>query len=373
MAARVRDSLAVVIAALLAAMSLTGCTLRGVNVAGGAFADGAPMPGAYGDDWFYEVDGETRDDPAGMEYLGAEGVEAIRVDFRWERIQHALHGPLDAAEVARIRAMLDAAHDAGMVVVLDMGNFGHRKPLGAAGDGQSGPSIGDPELPISAYTDAWVRIVGAFGAHPAVAGWEIMNEPVAMTGGVERWKQVSQAAVSAIRAAGSPHLIYVDGYNWAQVQGWTARHAGAWIRDPLGDEPDRIRYTGHHYWDGGGYGGDGTYGSEDVTATTHARVLGHIDQFIAWCRGHGARCAITEVGWPDNAHGDAWEALAEAWLDRADAASLDVFAFAAGTPWPLDFEIGFFVARPNDWHGGDVITTTTRQGELLKRHMAAGG
>jgi endoglucanase len=370
-AARVRRSVAVATLALLTATALSGCTLRGVNVAGGAFADSLPMPGTYGEEWFYEVDGEARNDPAGMEHLAAEGVEAIRVDFRWERIQHVLYGPLDAAEVARLRATLDAAHGAGMGVVLDMGNFGHRKPLGAPGDGQSGPTIGDPGLPVSSFTDAWARIAAEFGRHPAIVGWEIMNEPAAMTGGADRWRQVSQAAVTAIRFVGSSHLIYVDGYNWAQVQGWTARHAQPWIEDPLGDD-GRIRYTGHHYWDGGGYGGDGTYGTEDVTAETRTRVLGHIDQFIAWCRTHGVRCAITEVGWPDNVHGDAWAALAEEWLDRADAARLDVFAFAAGTPWPLTFETGFFLARPNSWHNGDVINTTTRQGELLKRHLAAG-
>jgi endoglucanase len=41
-----------------------------------------------------------------------------------ERIQHSLNGPLDADEMARLRAVLKAAGQRKMKVILDVHNYG---------------------------------------------------------------------------------------------------------------------------------------------------------------------------------------------------------------------------------------------------------
>lgn len=166
--------------------------LRGVAVAGGSFGDGKhsggtrPMsnadPGIYGSDWFYDVDGQDRTDQSGLAYLAARGSDVIRIDFRWERLQPSLNGPLAAAEVSRITAMLDAAREQGLKVILDLHNYGHYKTADSPNNGsaQGGWSLGQPQLPHAAFADLWRRIVEQWGSHPATWGWELMNEPVNM-------------------------------------------------------------------------------------------------------------------------------------------------------------------------------------------------
>jgi endoglucanase len=360
---------------------------RGVAVAGGSFGDGVlgsgrtamtnATPGEYGRDWFYDVDGEHRTDDRGLAYLAGRGHRLIRVDFRWERLQPSLRGRLDPAEVGRITAMLDAAARNGMQVILDCHNYGHYKAAGSpdVSSAQGGWPIGDDNLPAAAFADFWRRAVTKWGDHPAVWGWELMNEPVAMgDDGGTRWRRASQAAVSAIRGAERPErarAILVGGYNWSRVQDWDRTNGAPWINDPLGD-PDRLIYTAHHYWDAGG---DSSYGADDprhlsAGPSGHAeRIVAELREFTSWLRRHDVRGAITEVGWPDNAAASAWNAVAEQWFREADAARLHVTAWATGAAWG-DYELAVYEARPGSrsWHGGDVIDTPNVQAEVLERH-----
>lgn len=158
----------------------------------GLLADGVtPMtnttPGTIGVDFFPEVHGDGSAAQVSMQFLAAKGYKLLRYPFRWEHMQPALFGSLSPSMVAQTTAYLDMAHQYGMKVVLDLHCFGHYKTAGSPNvtSSQGGWSLGQPELPYTAFADFWVRAVNQWKNHPGLYGWEIMNEPVDMasTGG----------------------------------------------------------------------------------------------------------------------------------------------------------------------------------------------
>ncbi|MFL5967770.1 MAG: glycoside hydrolase family 5 protein [Gaiellaceae bacterium] len=223
---------------------------RGINVDGGAFGEygdgydpiAAQSPldnvrvGTYGSTYAYPT-------AATFTSLAARGVRFVRLPFRWERLQRTLGGPLDAVELTRLHASVDAAGKAGLHVVLDCHNYGgYYAHAGAAGIRRA---LGTDRLPDAAFADLWRRLAAAFRDDDAVTGYGLMNEPAAMSG-PSAWERASRAAVAAIRNAGDSHRIIVSAYGWDSVTTFHLNHPhGPWIRDPL----QATWYEAHQYFD----------------------------------------------------------------------------------------------------------------------------
>jgi hypothetical protein len=222
----------------------------GVNVSGGEFgaAGGSEQetgfsnaaPGRYGVDYHY-------DSRATFDYLAAAGVDTVRLPFRWERIQPRLGRPLDPRELGRLRDAVARAGAAGLRVVLDVHNFGAYHL--AEGERGVRRAIGSAEVGVDDFADLWRRLSAAFADDPAVAAYDLMNEPVDLPAVGDRtpaqlWEAASQAAVDAIRAGGDDTLVMVPGYAWSHVADFARQHPRAWISDPA----DNVRYAAHHYW-----------------------------------------------------------------------------------------------------------------------------
>ena len=225
--------------------------LRGVNVSGAEF--GAPYsldptsnfsnknPGRYNNAYHY-------DGQATFDYLAGRGIELIRLQFRWERIQPAPGGPLNGTELRRLKEAVGRATGAGLKVILDVHNFGdyfiERNGRGVRF------AIGSDRLPISSFADLWRRLSHNFKGMPGIAGYGLMNEPAGMPGvgklpPKKVWERASQRALDAIRSNGDRRLVLVQGYEWAGAQNWPRNHPTSWIQDPK----DNFRYEAHHYWD----------------------------------------------------------------------------------------------------------------------------
>lgn len=229
---------------------------RGINVAGGEFAAPATHPtsdfsnenpGAYDRSYHYDPQ-ETFD------FLASRGVRLVRIPFRWERLQPQPGGPLDVAELQRLKDAATRARTAGMKVILDMHNYGAYY----LSDGTQGVrrAIGSPEVSAADFADVWRRISRRFRRHSGVKGYGLMNEPVDLPARPDRsaaevWERASQRALRAIRRTGDRKFVLVPGYFWSGAQRWPDVHPDAWIRDPL----DRFRYEAHHYWDRDNSGG----------------------------------------------------------------------------------------------------------------------
>jgi hypothetical protein len=224
--------------------------LRGVNLAGGEFGapDIAPTssysnlrPGIYGRDYHYDRQ-ET------LSYLRSRGIRLLRIPFRWERIAPRLGRDLNRAEVQRLGATVDRARRAGLLVILDMHNYGgYYLSDGGAGIRRS---LGSPRVPLARFFDVWRRISLQFRNNPTVLGYGLMNEPTEMAsvGGMlprAVWERASQAAVSAIRANRDQKWVMVSSYPWGDVWQFSKSHRRAWIRDPA----SRVRYEAHQYFD----------------------------------------------------------------------------------------------------------------------------
>ena len=99
------------------------------------------------------------------------------------------------------------------------------------------------------------------------------------------------------------------------------------------------------------------------------RVLGELDRFSAWLEANQARGYVGEVGWPDAASGDAekWNALAERWFDRADAADLWVTGWATGEWWH-DYELSIYENLQGDSESG--VDTANTQAPVFEAHPA---
>lgn len=223
--------------------------LHGVNLPGGSFGtaqEGDPdfsslHPGIYGTAYYYESYGAYRQ-------LAARGVQVVRLAVSWERLQPSPSGALNDVEIARLKKSLDAASRAGVGVILDLHNFGSYW-AGEPGGGRTRLVLGSPALPASTFADLWRRLAAALKDEPAMLGYGLMNEPSKLApdpvAGAKVWQDASQAAVSAIRAAGDQHVVLVSGYGSGSPTLWTRWQPRAWISDPTG----LVRYEAHQYFD----------------------------------------------------------------------------------------------------------------------------
>ena len=211
---------------------------RGVNTSSGGVTQtgfSRSLPGTYGRHYVYP-------DRADFAYLRGRGLNLTRIPFRWERVQPQLNKPLKSAELDRLRSCFDDAAAAGMWVIPNVHNYGYY--AFTAWDYQT---IGSASVPVGAFRDLWVRLAEAWKDHPAVVGYDIMNEPHSLPGGVRTWETVSQAAVDGIRTTDATTRIWVCGYNTRRdsyngLFCFVANHPRAWI------EGSRVGYTSHAYY-----------------------------------------------------------------------------------------------------------------------------
>ncbi|HJT98020.1 MAG TPA: cellulase family glycosylhydrolase, partial [Rhodanobacteraceae bacterium] len=89
--------LAATIVACIAASANAAVEWTGVNLAGAEFDSGTFWPNANE-----------------IQYFRAAGMNVVRVPFRWERLQPALSGALDATQLAALRGIVDNARNAGV-------------------------------------------------------------------------------------------------------------------------------------------------------------------------------------------------------------------------------------------------------------------
>ena len=251
---------------------LSGKPLRGVNMAGAEF-NPTRMPGQVFKDYTYPSE-------ADLKYFAEQGANVIRLPFRWERMQRTLGGPLDEMELKVIRKVVSTASGLGLCTLLDAHNFGT----------YAKQKLGSPELPPERFTDFWLRMREAFPEPDAVA-FGLMNEP-AHAAGRRDWVNAAQDTVTALREAGSKHLILVSGAGWSGAHDWTAKWGGlsnaeafAGLKDPL----KRSVLEVHQYADRDHSGTKG----DCMPPDRMRRVMGRVTD---WARTNGQRMFLGEFG-----------------------------------------------------------------------------
>lgn len=188
---------------------------------------------------------------ADLAYLAQRGVGLVRLAMAWEVLQPRLSAPLDGSALDELDAMLAAARDHGVDVVLDLHNYARYTEASGEvlvlGPG-SGP--GDPRtFDADRLGDLWRRLARWLREEPsrsaAVVALGLMNEPHDLPGGVRTWEEASQRVVEVLRRDGEDRTLHVGGYRWSHLHDWAQSHPRAWIEDPAG----AVVYEAHHYVD----------------------------------------------------------------------------------------------------------------------------
>jgi len=312
-------------AVLLVVMSgiALGQYSRGINLAGAEFGENN-LPGTLGRD--YTFNSETT-----YQYFGAKNLNLVRLMLRWERLQPALHGPLDANYLAGIKNNVAWAKAHGDRVILDIHNYG-RYSLHENGalnsyviDNNYGGIV---KVAGADLADLWARLSPEFRDEPVVYAYDIMNEPHDM--GSSNWKAISQSVLMAIRAAGDDKLVMIPGDAWSSADQWPQVHGPAsWIVDPA----NNFAYEAHQYFD---RDGSGTYAltyDQELAQNSKLAVIGptRLAHFTAWLKSNSVRGYLGEYGIPNT--DPRWMTVLDNFLIALDAAGLDGTYWAAGEWW----------------------------------------
>jgi endoglucanase len=298
--------------------------LYGVNVAGAEFGE-RYLPGAMGSDYVYPAVAST------YHHFTAQGLTLFRVPVRWERLQPSAFGDLSGPDVRALNRSLDLIDAAGGKAIVDLHNFGryYDAPLGR-----------DDAAKLA---DFWRRLAAELVGHPAVWGYELMNEPHDLPGGSAAWAELAQVATDAIRGRDVGTWVLVPGYSWQNAEEWPWRNPTLDVRDPS----SRLIYAAHLYFDrdySGRYAG-----SFDAEGASPERGAQRVRPFLTWLAERGATGMLTEYGVPDD--DPRWLDLLARFLAEVDGHERIVGgAYWAAGPWwgsyPLSVEPRFGADRP---------------------------
>ncbi|MFC3695238.1 glycoside hydrolase family 5 protein [Chenggangzhangella methanolivorans] len=284
--------------------------LRGVNVAGAEFGD---LPGKADKDYAYPSE-------EALKRIAADGATAIRLPFRWERLQPKLGRAFDTAELARLSATVDAAGRVGLIVILDPHNYAY---YNKARIGTSGASV-------SGFADFWARLAARFKTRPTVV-FSLMNEPYDIS--AADWAKASNAAIEAIRKTGALNFLIVPGTAYTGAHSWASDLAtGRNDREMLAvsDPLDRFAFDFHQYLDA-----DFSGRSPDCPAAD--RAIRAIDDVSAWLKANGKRGFLGEVAASSQPQCVAAFKTMIKKLNDAPDLWIGWTAWSAGAWWPRDY------------------------------------
>jgi Ca2+-binding RTX toxin-like protein len=275
----------------------------GINLSGAEFGKG----NVYGRDYAYPT-------VTDLALYTSHGIDLVRLPVKWERLQPVAGGPLDPAELGHLKAFLGDATASGAAVIVDLHNYGR---YNGAVLGSAGASNAD-------FAAFWKTLATAIGNSPALAGYDLMNEPHNM-GSATVWPSAAQAAIDAIRSVDSQTAIYVEGDNWASADTWTRSNKALVLRDPA----DNLVYEAHLYLDR--YGA-GTYAqSYDAQGAQPLLGVQRLQSFENWLVANNARGFIGEVAVPKA--DPRWLPVLDNLLAAADSYGIDVAYWGGGARW----------------------------------------
>lgn len=289
----------------------------GLNISGGEFGGSG---GTHNYQYHYPTFAE-------LQFYSNHGVDLIRLPFRWERVQESLGGNLDVSgDLALIKQVLANAAALGMDVILDNHNYGRYNgiALGAIG----GPTSAD-------LADFWKKIAIELKDYPALAGYDLMNEPHSLPASVS-WKQIAQAATDAIRSVDMENIIYVEGTGWSGAHSWMKFNADLIINDPA----NKIIYQAHQYFD---RDSSGKYlNSYDEEGAYPTVGVDRLKPFVDWLEANNLKGMIGEFGVPSD--DPRWLEVQKNTLDYMLAHNLGGTAWGGGTWWSSSYSM--FTSEP---------------------------
>jgi len=244
----------------------------GVNLSVAEFGKGSTINKNYA----YPQDTE-------LTYFQGKGFKIVRIPFKWERVQPQALGDLSQPDMAELDRCVATATHLGLVVLLDVHNYGGREIDG------KGALVGlDPQLTNDQFNDLWVKLATHFKDNPLV-WFGLMNEPHKQTAQMNA--ETMQSAVNAIRAAGAKNRILVPGTSWTGAHSWI-KSGNAAALESFKDPGNNFAFEAHQYLD------------KDSSGTHPQAVPGIGDKclvdFTTWAKQHNFKAFLGEFGWDGN-------------------------------------------------------------------------
>jgi len=311
-----------------------GQYFRGVNVSQAEWGD--PLSETYG------VGNYTYATAPTFDYFAARALPFVRLLVKWERLQPVLGGPLDPTQLGYLQQDVAYAKAAGAVVSIVPHNEARYATLEsqvANYDSDAciidNPCPGSPvDVTTAEFVDFWVQMSNVFKDEPAVAAYDLTNEPHDMgtdaSGNVVDWGQIAQQVVTAIRNNGDTKTIMIEGDGWANPTYWSTYNGDtAFIIDPA----NNYYYEAHLYFDSDFSGTYAETYAEELAANPDLPTIGvtRLAPFVSWCTSNKVPCYLGEYGIPNNDPG--WVTVLDNFLTALDQAAMPGTYWAAGELW----------------------------------------
>jgi len=350
------------IAALFISVTGTAAAqyLRGVNVSQAEWgAQGDPRLAAYGIGYSFPT-------APTFDYFAARGLGFIRLPVSWERLQPMLGGDLDTTNMGYLQQDIAYAKAAGVLVSIEPHNFARYTLSGA-----STPCIIDNPCQGSAVkvtaadlADFWVKMSNVFKDEPAVAAYDLMNEPNQMGGA--NWGQIAQTVLTAIRNNGDNKTIMIPGDQWSNATYWsTYNGATAFVKDPA----NNYYYEAHEYFDSDYSGTYAETYDQELAANPNLAMIGvtRLQPFVTWCTTNRVPCYLGEYGIPNS--DPRWLTVLDNFLHALDQADMPGTYWAAGELWATapNCACSLLSVQP-----ANNFTTDAEQLPTLLAHLAPG-
>ena len=245
-----------------------------------------------------------------------------------EELQPNLDGEFDKGELALLRASVQELTEKGGWVVLDLHNYARYNAV----------RIGDGDVTIQKFAEAWRGLASEFGSHPKVL-FGLMNEPHDISTLV--WTSAAAAAIASIRDAGASNYILVGGNDWSAARNWYQRvvdessaKALLTLKDPL----NRLLFEAHTYFD---RDSSGTH--RDCVSETIG--IERLEPFTRWLKENQKVGFIGEFGASSSPVCLAALAKAVQYIQENKDHYLGWSYWAAGPAWPPDY---MYLIEPRD-------------------------
>jgi len=296
----------------------------GVSLCGAEFGT-ENLPGTYSVNYIYPDKNE-------IQYFAIKGVTVMNLPFRWERIQKKLGAPLDAIELNFMKRFLNDCASMGVMVVLNMHNFGRYKINNVE------YIIGSQEVPVAAYKDVWKKLAFALRGFENIYALDIMNEPHDM--GSNSWFTAAQEAVKSIREVNRNMFVMIEGESYSNAATWVENNdALKSIQDPS----DKIIYNAHCYFDDDF---SGTYAkSYDASFVNEQTGVENVKPFVNWLKANGKKGFVGEFGVPRN--DVRWLKVLDNFLNYLTINHISGSYWAAG-PWWKSYPLSLHPIAGND-------------------------
>jgi endoglucanase len=242
---------------------------RGINLAGAEF--GNVLPGVDGRDYWFPTQSQ-------IDYYLSKGMNTFRIGFKWERLQKAAYGELDATYGAKLSAIVSYATAKGATVILNPHNFAR----------YYNQTVGSSQVPSAVFADFWRRLSSQWVSTPNVM-FNLVNEPNTMA--TEQWVDAANEAITAIRSTGATNPIVVPGNNWTGAHSWSSSTYGTPNSVALlniVDPGNNVIFEAHQYMDPTSGGS-----SEQCVSTTIGSE--RLAPFVKWLRDNKLRGMVGEL------------------------------------------------------------------------------